>query len=202
MYNNKENIENKPVENIVYDAFCKGIQMISPFKNDLLYDNQKNYILSIFKERIDIDDLNNSSLLLNKLEDCLIEIYSVDENNTFNKNKPPRIICPEKNVDKFKNLLNRIIKELNESVKINEELGRNKQSLNTMPNDIHQNCVDILTCDYIVGEDTCSYVIKIKDLHKQKVPKDYHEISNSLSSEGECRIEAEKIMDHLKRILT
>lgn len=201
MYNNKENIENKPVENIVYDAFCKGIQMISPFKNDLLYDNQKNYVLSVFKEKIDIDDLDNSSILLDKLEDCLIEIYSIDEINTFNKDKPPRIICPERNVNKFKNLLNRIIRELNEATRINEELGRNKQSLNTMPNNIQQNCIDILTCDYIYGEDTCSYVIKIKDSYKQKVPKKYHEIYNSLSSEDECKIEAEKIMSHLKRIL-
>ena len=202
MYKNKENIEEEPIENIIYNAFCKGVQMIAPFKNDLLKDNQKNYVLSVFKEKINIDDLNNSRLLLNKLENCLIEIYSVDENNSFNKNKPPRIICPEVNSDKFKNLLNRIVKELNESIKINEELGRNKQSLNTMPNDILQNCNDILTCDYISGEDKFSYVIKIKDSHKNLVPKSYHEISNILGSEDECRLEAEEIMGHLKRILT
>ena len=202
MYKNKENLIDQNIEMKLYDAFCKGIQMISPFKNDLLYDNQKNYILSVFKDRISIDDLNDPKALLSKLENCLIEIYSIDENNTFNLNKPPRIICPEKNSDKFKNLLNRIIKELNDSVKINEEIGRNKKSLNTMPNNILQNCNDILTCDYISGEDTFSYVIKIKDSYKNVVPKSYHEISNALGSEDECRLEAEKIVGYLKRILT
>ena len=106
MYKNKENIEEETIEDIVYNAFCKGVQMIAPFKNDILKDNQKSYLLSVFKSEINIKDLENSEDLLKKLKKCLIEIYSIDESGTFNLNKPPRVICPEKNSDKFNNLLN------------------------------------------------------------------------------------------------
>lgn len=104
-------MDDKNIEDIVFDVFQKSVKMTHSYSGDLFKPIQKEYICNIFKENISKEDLEKPEELLEKIKNCLIEAFTYEEDSMFSKSKPPRIICPEKNSEKFNSLLNRMMEE-------------------------------------------------------------------------------------------
>ena len=83
-------------------------------------------------------------------------------------------------------------------------LGRSYSTLNNDPITNDQAHSDIITCD-IFSKDLDSnhtFIIKIKDDFKEKLPKKYHKISNTFSTYEECKMRADIVIDYLVKVLT
>lgn len=117
--------ENTLVEDI-YEALCEGIKMLYRFNKEPFKIGQKNFICKKideeFKNILDLNSLDDQDLI-EKIKNCLTKVFEYNDNETFNINKPPRIICPEKNQDKFSSLINNIVNSLKKNLmKRSEEI--------------------------------------------------------------------------------